>query len=619
MRMFNLLKDRLTEDTVAQLLAAAPRRPLLPPFGAIEWRHAAENPVIGRWMKPLRARAEVERAESLPALPDELYAEFHRTGNTLHFGRPYFERRRRLARAAICVLVDGAAAGPGLVDSLIRKLSEIALEDSWALPAHVKTPSGKDPMFIDLFAAETANLMAEMIDVFGALLPGGLRHRVRERLRIQIFENCVNRHAEFWWTKTSSNWNAVCHQGIAGAALTLVDDPKMLARILLQARESLPLYLGGFGEDGACSEGPTYWDYGFGWFSVLNEQLEQRSAGQLSLFAGDEHIRQIARYGPCASLPFFNFVNFADAAPSGILRPSTLAYLGGRLDDENCRLRAQTNYGYLVKNGLELDGERQDFFNFARLFLHCPPDSPGGAERPPGDVYFRNLGVVVSHGCDSKGRWWDFAAKAGHNNEHHNHNDCGSYILNVDGCRLISEIGAPEYVKDFWGGRRYEFLAARTLGHSLPIINGQEQAGGKEFVSSVLACALGESAARFAVDATRCYPAGAECRRFVRHFHFDKVAGRLEVRDEFDLAAPHPVETAIITQAEVVMTRDQAEIKSDGLILRIIPFAGTIVDRIETHPYSAHDGTPAEARRLVLRPAKETACLILGYVAELGR
>lgn len=618
--MINLLRTGASEGELIRILESTSRQPLLPPLGAAEWRRAGSHPVIQNWMRPLRARAEEERLEPLPPLTEELYADFQRTGQRFPFEKPYFERRRRLARAAISALVDGDASGGTWIDSLKDKLTAIADEVSWALPGHVATLSGIDPMLIDLFAAETANLMAEMLNVFGAVLPQDLQTRIRERLRVQIFENYLARYGEFWWTLDwcSNNWNAVCHQGVIGAALAIEDNAERLAKMLLLMAKSLPVYLGGFGDDGACSEGPTYWDYGFGWFSVLNEQLEKRTAGELSLVKGDEHIHQIARYGPRASLPWFNFANFSDAAPGGILRPATLAYLGHRLDDESCRLRACANYRYLAENGLELDCERQDFFNLARLFLYCPPDLSPRPDIPPEDFFFRDLGVVLAHGGDRSGAWWDFAAKAGHNDEHHNHNDCGSYILNINGNRVISEIGAPEYVKDFFSERRYEFLAARTLGHSLPVINGHEQAAGKEFKSSVAACELSASETRFSVDATQCYPPASGCTSFIRHFHFDKAAGGLEVRDEFELASACPVETAIVTEHPVTLCGGVAEIKTDGATVRITPLGDAIVDRVEIHGYNMHDGKPGEIKRLIVIPSRTDRRLTLGYSVTLA-
>lgn len=65
------------------------------------------------------------------------------------------------------------------------------------------------------------------------------------------------------------------------------------------------------------------------------------------------------------------------------------------------------------------------------------------------DAFFPNLGLWVVRGRDETGSLWELAAKGGHNDEHHNHNDVGSFILNIDGVPMLTEIGAREYVKDF--------------------------------------------------------------------------------------------------------------------------------------------------------------------------
>src|SRR5438067_3214486 len=315
--MTNLLHANLGEDEIARILSDAPRQPLLPPLGAQAWRNAAAQPMIQKWMEPLRALAEQEISAEMPALTEELYREFGATSARQPFESAYFERRRRFARAAVCALMDDGEAREKWLGSMRGKLEQILSEPSWALPAHVNTPSGQDPMHIDIFAAETANTMAESVELFGAVLPPELIAKIKSRLRTQFFENYCNFHRDMFWTKAATNWNAVCHQGIFGAALAVEDDLELVAGLLALAKTYLPVYLVSFGKDGACAEGPAYWQHGFGAFSVLNEQLETRTNGALSLFENDEHIREIARYGPRVTLSNFHFVNFSDSPRTG--------------------------------------------------------------------------------------------------------------------------------------------------------------------------------------------------------------------------------------------------------------------------------------------------------------
>jgi len=617
----NLLHDRLNLTQVEELLGSS-RTPLIPPLDSQEWKRVALNPPLLSWKKAVRELAEREREQPLPVLTDELYSDFHRTGVRLRFENLYFERRRRLARAALALLMSEAndSGRAWLIKSLIEKTEEVFSEVSWALPAHTATGStGKDPMRLDLFCCETANLMAELLDLFGAILPGDLQKRIRERLQKFVFENFRDHHRDFWWTQHSNNWNAVCHQGVLGAALSQLEDTKLLAELLFIARETLPTFLGGFGRDGGSSEGPVYWGYGFGWFTVLNEQLETRSGGRLSLFEGDSHIAEIARFGARMSLHGGNLVNFADCPAHAPLRPSLLMYLGKRLNDPVIQSLAVENYHSLVKEGLDWNMQRADVFCLVRLCLYCPESFPEKTESVRSDFYFQDLGVLVAHGKDEKNHQWSFAAKGGHNEEHHNHNDCGSYLLNIDGRRFIDEIGMPEYNREFFGATRYEFLAARTKGHSLPIINGCEQPTGKEVVARVLKSSSDDCHAEFEVDVTQAYPAEAGCAKYLRHFFFDKRRGKLTVRDSFELTRTESLEVGLMTHSPVQVKTEQAEIQGRGLTLILRPQAGTIFAGVETHTYQEHDqGKDTLIHRLVLKPTALLPKVEIGVEIELA-
>ena len=587
MPTLNLLRD---EVSAAQISAVLKAGPLLPPLGDNTWRTLARRQPTQNWATAIREQADREKDEPLPVLTDELYADFWKTGTRLNFERLYFERRRRLGRAVMSVVFDGPDS-PRL-DSALRKLDDVFSEVSWSLPAHVTHhPDGKDPRCIDLFCAETANLMGQCLDLLGPVVPVELARRIRERLQRDVFDNYLARHDEFWWTRVTMNWNAVCHQGVIGAALAVERDPARLAKLLQLAATGLRAFLDGFTPDGGCTEGPGYWEYGFGWFMALNEQLEQRTAGQLSLVDGDAHVRAIARYGPAMYLANGYLVNFSDCtARTGASGAALPAYLATRFGDASCRALAIAKYRELAEQGLPLAMQRGDLFYFLRTFQHCPTDLAAPVAAPAADAYFPDLGVVVE-----RGNGWEFAAKAGHNGEHHNHNDCGSYLLHVNGQRWAVEIGSPEYVKAFFSERRYEFFAARSRGHSVPVINGCEQIEGREAAARILEYRPGH----LVMDLTRCYPAAAECRECIRTFDFDKQLGQLRVADRFVLTVAQDLETVIIAE--------------DATRFRVVPGEGTVITGIEEHTYNAHDGQPARIQRIVLKPATLSTTCMLSY------
>ena len=615
--MINLLHATPSESEIAAILADTAGRPALPPLGAPAWDAARANPVVNAWAAPLLARVDREIAEPMPVLTDELYADFFKTGDRLPFEERYFERRRRLGRVAMGLLIGNNADRRRLQPSFLEKLAAIADEESWSLPAHVWTePTGKNPWMIDLFAAETANQLAELLVVFAAIVPAGLAHRIKNRLRVQIFENYVAPRAAFTWLQITNNWNAVCHQGVLGAALAIEDDHTLVARMLTLAAGRLPVFLGGFGNDGSTSEGPGYWSYGFGWFCELNAQLEHRTRSRLSVFEGDAKVSVIARFAPLMTLSEGHLVNFSDGGRTGYLNPSLLVYLGERFGESALSAQGAALYHRLSETGIPFDELRCDFFKLTRLVLRAPSATALAHAREEAlpDVYFPDYGTLVARGTDARGRLWEFAAKAGHNHEHHNHNDCGSFILNVAGAPALVEIGAPEYTRAFFSDQRYENIAARSLGHSVPLVNGCEQAAGPDFTSTVLQAETGRDCVEFIVDLTKAYPPAAGLRSLRRAFVFEKSAGRLTVTDSFELERPGSMETMLITESAVALDGRAVLITTPHAVLRVTPTDSTRITAVETIPYRGHQGTDEHIHRIRLAPITAPApAVAIGY------
>jgi hypothetical protein len=494
---------------------------------------------MGRLLaQQLHDLAAADLSTPLPGLSEELYSQMHRTGERLPFERVWQERRRRLARASVRLLLDPSPrTAPGGVwwAQLLAAIQELLAEPSWAWPAHVRDASGMDESVIDLFAAETANLCGELITLFGPWLPGAWMQAMRQRVVDGMVLPFLAAPERYSWSSKASNWNAVCHQGLIGAALALAPDAPWLQELVDSSRQRLQLFLDGFSAKGSCLEGITYWEYGFGWFALLNEQLERWSGGAQSLIAGqEERITAIAGFGPAMLLSNRQLVNFSDSRLDMPPRASLLMLLGRRLALAECTEAGLQLYRDLLDGGLDLHGQRCDLFYLTRLLLEAPTAEALATtqESVCSDWIDQDAGLVVVRRTDQTGRRWELALKGGHNAEPHNHNDCGSFLLNVDGERLAIELGAPEYTADTFGPKRYGLLATRSSGHSVPIVNGLEQAAGREFNAKLLAVEVGSSDLRVQLDLTRAYPGEAGHERLLRTVVLDVAAAELRVEDE---------------------------------------------------------------------------------------
>lgn len=613
--MLNIITHTPATAEIAAVLRQAGPAPLLPPLGSPRWAEVAGQASLKPWIAALRAQAAEELGTPLPALTDELYAHFRSDGNRVLFERPYFNRRMRLGRAALCALLMPDEAQ--WLEETVRVMRAVMEETSWALPAHVMSPTGKDPECIDLFGAETAADFGTLVVLFGGTLPADLTSQIKARVRTQITDNFLTAYARgehpgAHWVHGAGNWNAVCHEGVVGVVLSLEDDPEVVAAVLRQAALDLPAFLASFTPDGGCSEGAGYWNYGFGRFAWLNEELETYTRGALSLMDGSPQMREVAAFARRLSIEGGRVINFADCSAFGMPDAALSAYLGKRLDDAGSRQQAQVSYAAGLSGP---DGKR--LFDLLRFALYCPPQVDLGARPHTEDWYYLDLQVMIAAGHDSAGRQTVFAAKGGHNSELHNHNDCGSFVLYVGGAAMATEIGAPEYTRQLFGPERYTFLATGSFGHSVPVVNGSVQGSGRQYAARVLSHALFPDQAKLALDLTDAYPAEAGCISCRRTLTFDKQALTLDIKDVFVLREARLLETALITDAEAALQSDGTAILiKDGQQARLRPGAGTRIASIQTHGYSGHGGHPQSICRIALVPTALANDVTLRYTLQ---
>ena len=177
---------------------------LLAPWGEPAWQRASRTPYGQALSLQLAALAADDLNTPLPPLPPELYGQVHRSGERLPFERVYQERRRRLARAAIRLLLEPTTPSPSSPrgvgwGQLLAAIQELLAEPSWAWPAHVRDPSGIDPSVIDLFAAETANLCGELVSLFGPWLPAAWLKAMRQRVLVGMVKPFLANPDAYGW------------------------------------------------------------------------------------------------------------------------------------------------------------------------------------------------------------------------------------------------------------------------------------------------------------------------------------------------------------------------------------------------------------------------------------
>ena len=234
-----------------------------------------------------------------PELPDELYLDFTNTGNRRNYERPYGQRSQRISTLLLAECLENKGR---FLPALERDVLAVCNERSWTMPAHDSSLSNFNGtrLTIDLGSSARGWLLAEVDAWLGHRLTPDVRTRLRDEVRRRVLAPYLDvvRNGNIngnWWMRCDNNWNAVCSAGVVCCALALLEPREERALVLAAMEFSNPFFISGFTDDGYCSEGMGYWNYGFGHYVMMGLAVRAATGGRLDIFT-DEKLPRIAAY-----------------------------------------------------------------------------------------------------------------------------------------------------------------------------------------------------------------------------------------------------------------------------------------------------------------------------------
>ena len=358
----------------------------------------------------------------------------------------------------------------------------ICEEYTWVLPAHTSDLGDRyNTEVIDLFSAETGFALSEIVYLLSDVLDPKVVRRVRECLEERIFRMYLSH--TYWWENASMNWASVCAGCVGGAFIYCAPERFHLVHDRILA--TMETFLKGFGQDGICLEGIHYWGYGFGFFTYFAQLLYEFTDGKEDLF--DNPICQkTAFFQEHAFLRQNHTISFSDGERIGSFLPGLTHKLHQLYGTKLLPLEYAAFTEYCHR-----------FPAYLRNFFWVDPYAPICAPAEKSDKYFPTAQWFVSSSKELS-----FATKAGHNDEPHNHNDIGGFLLACDDGQILCDFGAGEYTRDYFQtDTRYNYLCNASFGHNVPIINGCGQMPGRQYRGEVLSHSDGV----FTVDMAKAY------------------------------------------------------------------------------------------------------------------
>lgn len=539
-------------------------------------RAIAAKPFCAPYLKSLTDFAESYRGKPIPELPYSAFRLYHDNGNRAVFEDGecgYFPRRGRLAAFGMLAWLYERPEDLAELEDLIWAICN---EYTWAVPAHLAAEEGRNAFvdklenndyMVDLFASETGQALAEIAYLFGDRLSPIVRKRIAHELEVRIFSRVEN--VDFGWMHITNNWASVCAGAVGMAAIHAIEDEDRLADILSRLLPAFGCFLSGFAADGSCLEGIGYWNYGLSYFVAFADLLHRRTAGELDLFA-DPLVHKIALFQQKCYLPGGRTISFSDGSAHSHYHMGLSSYLSKKYADVQLPPASCSSQDFV--NG----DHCHRWSNVLRDLLWAVEnhdDAPVAAQThllPAAQWYIAAAPNGVS-----------LAAKAGNNDEPHNHNDVGSFQLFCRGEEMLADLGSGEYTRKYFSDRRYEYLVCGSQGHNLPLIDGCTQNVGPEACGKNISL----TEAGLSLDMAPAYGLD-HLPALQRDIRFDNVTGGMTLTDTFTLTGEHTVTERFIARGKVTVSDGCAHIAYNGeeLTLHFDPDVFTATVTETTYP-----------------------------------
>jgi len=391
---------------------------------------------------------------------------------------------------------------------------------------------------IDLITGEISRLFSwthhflkDEFDSIDPLISNRIRFEIRHRVLDVYYER-----DDFWWMSFGdshiNNWNVWVNHNMLATIMLMEENPDLKAKYVYKSMRSVDKFINSYKPDGGCDEGPSYWGHAGGAMFEYLEMLGTATGGSIDIF-DRTIIKNIGRYIYRAHIAYPYVINFADASPRSSGRPGIIYRYGKSIQDP-----VMQSYGAFLAEKAnwtqKLPGGNMEAV-LTNLFMLQEITNADSKEPLIPDFYLPDLQICGARDKEDSSEGFFFAAKGGHNQENHNHNDVGNFILYFNGQPALIDVGVGTYTRQTFSDQRYEIWAMQSQYHNTPTINSIQQNPGAQYsAKSVMFNNKGKKVS-FQADIAGAYPQEAMVHSWIRTINF-KRGSSFSIMENFNLA-----------------------------------------------------------------------------------
>lgn len=530
----NLLQNIADKSSDEQLLSKD-----FKPYASYNDR-AFWNAMPDEVKKECVAAAEKSNKYIFGTVPLTTFLAYKRTGNRTQNEAYYNERRDHFRNLILGELMEGKGR---FMDAIMDASWSVCEQTFWGISAHLPSqkagagvPDVNEPI-IDLVVGEMGNLLSWSYYFFNKEFDK-TSPLISQRIKLEIDKKIIQPYLirnDFWWQATKpgvmvNNWNPWCNFNVLTAALLTSDDYALKVRLMRKTMTSVDQFINYYKSDGGCEEGPSYWDHAAGKMLEYLELVDRASSSNVNIF-NNTLIKRMGQYIALAHIGQSYYINFADASAFNKGLPDIIYRYGKSINDTNLK-----NFGAYVAqntNGLPILGGTLEM-SLQKYIIWDEMTHTEAVEYLPSNFWLDGIQVVGIRSKEGSHDGFFFAAKGGYNNESHNHNDVGTFVLYYNNDPILIDAGVGTYTAKTFSNQRYDIWTMQSAYHNLPIINGFQQSFGSKYKSSNVTFTNEKSKAIFSLDLSKAYSSAAKCKTWTRNYTLDRKIG-LTINDQFQL------------------------------------------------------------------------------------
>lgn len=518
--------------------------------------------LTGSLKQEIISRGEIELDYDWKVIKATDYIEYVRSGNRQALGQPFGSNRSALSNLLIAELAEGKGRFLDQIGNGIWFFCEMT---SWAASDNLPDPAERkiDLVVGDMgsFLAWTYYFLKDELTEIHPLIPIRLRQTLQDRILNEYMSRDHSWHVFNATPLTKvNNWTSWVNFNSISVFLLLENDPEKLAAAVYRSMVSVDNFINYYHDDGACEEGTYYFTHAVGKLYDYLQILSYAGVPVSSIFK-EPVIKRMGEFISEAYIGDGWVVNYSDASPRlggpiGVIFRYGEAVGSDKMKQFASHLYHQDKKEEYIFSGTDVFRTIENLKSHQSLIATNPATSGNPS------MWYPQTEILFIR--DQSGFF--FSSRGGTNQQSHNHNDVGSFILFYNNKPVFIDIGVGTYTAQTFGSGRYSIFTMQSDFHNLPVINGvsQRSLGGnrspEEEKYSAKNVRFDARKSFFSADISGSYHPDSKAQSWVRSYDLNP-GGKLIIEDQFVLTE------AVLPNQVNFITQQKPDISKPGKIM----------------------------------------------------